>query len=89
MLPSGGDSAGVNAAVRSMVRAGIVLFVALPSAYPHHDTRAHPYLRASFFIFSTEDAELGSFTGGTKASCAYNNTAKDDATTYLATRNAS
>ena len=89
MLTSGGNNAGINAVVRGMIRAGIVTFVALPSAYPHHDTRAHPYLRASFSIFSAEDAELGSFTGGTKASRAYNNTAKDDATTYLATRNAS
>ena len=66
VLTSGGDSAGMNAVVRGVVRAGIVKFAA---SYPHRDSPTLAYRLIRFLIF-TGDARLGSFAKDTKVSYA-------------------
>jgi len=71
VLTSGGDSAGMNAVVRGVVRAGIVKYATSFSVfYPYHDLSVMTHLLISLFTFFTEDARLGSFAKDTKASYA-------------------
>jgi len=71
VLTSGGDSAGMNAVVRGVVRAGIVKFaVSFSFFHLYNDslTLAHPLTR--FSASFAGDARLGSSAKGTKASYA-------------------
>lgn len=69
VLTSGGDSAGMNAVVRGVVRAGIVKFAA---SFPELQPSVPLYLSTRLFIRhpSSEDARHGSFVRGMKVSSA-------------------
>jgi hypothetical protein len=68
VLTSGGDSAGMNAVVRGVVRAGIVKFATSFSSFYLPITPGPLFvLRSLSSTAFTEDARLGSFAKDTKA----------------------
>lgn len=68
VLASGGDSAGMNALVRGVVRAGIVKFSTSFSSFYLPITPGPLFaLRSLSSTAFTEDARLGSFAKDTKA----------------------